>query len=320
MIPDSHTPTPTVCIGYDTRRATLVWFCETNQDHDRYEVFTAVIELQGRGIVAAAPMSAMHKHELHDLLLVLEEEAMEREDRHVGSLDHGGATRVLAQAALQSRIAGRHVPDSVWRSTPIVGDVAAELNRLEDAFCCPSCGDGLPGGAQLALADGSLHGPVECDECRGPELAALRPYSRFVPLWIARAQLMLAGGLPRRALMIAFAAESVGATGTALARIRGWAHLMLGNAMQAQHYLQEAVNTTPAEPRTRLMLILARAQASLAVDASLHLGYLQSSPELGLEMLEPLSQALDNLSRPAMAEPDAVVAACHQLLGALEQG
>jgi len=312
--------TPQVCIGYDAHRATLVWFRDAVESAERYDVYTAVIELQGRGIIAAAPLMAMHKHELHDLLLVLEEEASNRYDRHVGSLDHDGAARVIAQAALQSRIAGRVVPDSVFRTPELLGDIAGVMSALDDAFNCPSCGEGLPGGSQLALAEGTLNGPIECDACRGAELATLRPYSRFVPLWIARAQLMLAGGLPRKALIIAHQAEQAGAEGTALARIRGWAQLMLGNATQAQYHLQDAVAAIPNEPRTRLMLILARAQASMAIDALSHLPYLEQSPELGVQLLEPLRQALDGLSRPDMGRPDAVVAACHRLLGVLEHG
>ncbi len=310
---------PQVCIGYDARRATIIWFRACAGQADRYDVFTAVIERQRRGIVAAAPMMSMHKHELHDLLLVLDEEASERPDRYVGELSKDGAARVLAQAAIQSRIAGRIVPEMVFRTPALLGDIAAVMNSLDDAFHCPSCGEGLEGGSQLALAEGSLQGPIECDECRGPELATLRPYSRFVPLWIARAQLMLSAGLPRRAMVIAHRAEQDGADGPALPRIRGWALLMLGNAMQAQFHLGEAVAATPREPRSRLMLILARAQAALAVDAANHLEHLQQDSELGSELLEPLRQALDGLSRPGMEQPDAVVAACHHLLGVLER-
>lgn len=315
-VSSSH-PEIQVVLGYDARRATIIWFRDADIEN-YYDVYTAVVERQGRGIIAASPLIGIHKHELHDLMAVLHDEAAARTDRFVTGVTVEAAGLVLAQAVLQSRVCGRAVPHSVWTHTELLGDMAAFLDEVDDAYSCIACGEGLEGGSQLAIADGSLEGPVLCDSCRGPEMATLRPFTRFVPLWIARAQLMLAAGLPRRAMVVAHYAQEAGASGPALSRIRGWAQLMLGNPAVAERHLGAAVAAVPEEPRTRLMLILARTQSSLAVDATEHVAYLERTPELAADMLEPLRRALDGLSRPGLMQPAAVAEACNRLLVQLE--
>jgi hypothetical protein len=231
-------------------------------------------------------------------------------------VDVAVAREVIARAILATRLAGRREPPQLHDAGELLPNLDHALSRVTDLYVCPGCGQGLPGGAQIALARGRLTGPVSCERCdvAGAQAAAGR--AGHVERWIAVAQLMLDAGEPRRALALTARAEHDGATGPVLDRLRGWAHLALSNPTQAAAYLRRALEREPWELRTRTLLIIAEAQASLVSCALDNLDAIQWLPTADA-ILEPARAALEALGR---GEGDAaqVRARCLAALTALE--
>ncbi len=280
-----------------------------------HDAITVVVERQGGGPSAAYEARGISATDLYEIRQVLESAT----EGNAGPTTLSAARELLARATLQARIAGRETTAPFRLACAWVGGVDQAIAALPDIFPCASCGGPLPGGAQLALARGELQGPVRCDHCRGADAAMTQPLTRFVPLWIARAQLLLDAREPRLALALAAHAEGEGARGPALDRIRGWAYLALGNAGAAVAHLRRAVQAEPGELLTRTLLVVAESQAELHADATAHLEQIIAAQPAADQVLAPVRMALDSLRASGPTDAREVRALCFAALEDMER-
>ncbi len=280
-----------------------------------HDAITVVVERQGGGPSAAYEARGISPTDLYAVRQVLETAT----DGNAGPTTLTAARELLVRATLQARITGRETTPTFRLACAWVGGVEQATAALQDIYPCASCGGPLPGGAQLALARGELEAPVSCDRCRGVDAAMAQPLTRFVPLWIARAQLLLDAREPRLALALAAHAEGEGARGPALERIRGWAYLALGNSGAAVAHLRRAVQADPAEPLTRTLLIVAESQAELHADATAHLEQLVATKPSADHVLAPVRVALESLRAAGPTDAREVRALCFAALEDMER-
>lgn len=153
----------------------------------------------------------------------------------------------LARALMATRIAGGDVPSWVAQRAELVGDPAHPDLHVDDVYLCIACDRPLPVHEQLARAEsrGLGDGPPRCPHCRGDSHA---PDSEG-EAWLGRAWLMIAAGLPRRALVCAARAEGLRLAGKRLDAVRGAAYLALGDRMIASPYLERAIANEPEGAR-----------------------------------------------------------------------
>ena len=157
----------------------------------------------------------------------------------------------LARAILATRIAGGEVPKWLAERADLVGDPAHPASRVDDVYLCIACDTPLPVHEQLARAEsnGLADGPPRCPHCRGDSNA---PDSEG-EAWLGRAWLMIAAGLPRRALVCAARAEGLRLGHERLDAVRGAAHLALGDRESADVHLEKALASEPDGARAGLL-------------------------------------------------------------------
>lgn len=250
---------------------------------------SVVIDRTGRGIVAAFFERDLEPEALLELLTLAEGYPTPAED----------AKRKIARGILQSRIASGQTP--ALFATEEVRAFAGDLERLAgglDSVYADLEGTPLPPALELALASGAFADAFEAPT-PGPGSAGGG--------WLERAQVWLDAGEPRRALALAAHAERDGeAEQLPLLRVRGWAHLYLGNPLQAAAYLGQAVELDPHELRTRLLLVLAEARCQHCAEASASLD----------AITEVMPSTREALTEVRASFEDAPAEAC---LGALAQ-
>lgn len=139
----------------------------------------------------------------------------------------------LSRAILASRIGGRAVPAWLSQRADLVGDPTDPTSRIDDIYLCFACDNPLPVHEQLARTAqlGRAERPPVCPACRGEASAA----SCDGDLWLGRGWLMVAAGLPRRALVCAARAEASHTRPERLDTLRGAALLALGDDRAAAH-------------------------------------------------------------------------------------
>lgn len=143
----------------------------------------------------------------------------------------------LSRAILASRIGGQAVPAWLSQRGDLVGDPTDPASRIDDIYLCFACDNALPVSEQLARAArlgqkarGPERPPV-CPTCRGEMSEDFAEGD----LWLGRGWLMVAAGLPRRALVCAAHAEAQKARNEKLDALRGAALLALGDGKAGAH-------------------------------------------------------------------------------------
>lgn len=145
----------------------------------------------------------------------------------------------LVRAILATRIAGGEVPAWLEERADLAGDAAHPSSRVDDVYLCIACDQPLPVHEQLARAEarGNIAEPPRCPHCRGDSQA---PDSEG-EAWLGRAWLMIAAGLPRRALVCAARAEGLKLAPERLEGVRGAAYMALADHGSAIGHLRAAL-------------------------------------------------------------------------------
>jgi len=157
----------------------------------------------------------------------------------------------LVRAILATRIAGGEVPAWLQERADLVGDPAHASWRVDDVYLCIACDQPLPVHEQLARAEarGDVAEPPRCPHCRGDSQA---PDSEG-EAWLGRAWLMIAAGLPRRALVCAARAEGLKLAPERLEGVRGAACMALADHGGAIRHLRAALDVEPEGARSSLL-------------------------------------------------------------------
>jgi hypothetical protein len=217
----------------------------------RVDLFSAVVEPQGRGLTYADLARGLDRRELHELREIV-----------AGTLaaalrpsSLAETRKLLVRGVLAARLAGAGESRAMAQARDLTGDL--DIPEIFDVYGCSSCDRPLDTDAQLGLASGRpAPRPLQCAHCQG------HPVALATPPWLARAELMLRAAEPLKALRLAAAAERQDAARPVdLARVRGWAAIALGNPAQAVRHLGRAVELEPMDVTTRWMLLSARAEA-----------------------------------------------------------
>lgn len=154
----------------------------------------------------------------------------------------------LRRALLATRIAGGAVPEWLAPHADLRADLAPTSgSTMGDVYTCIACDAALPVHEQLARAErrGLADGPPRCPHCRGDSHAS----DSEGEAWLGRAWLMIAAGLPQRALACAARAEAALLDGDRVHAVRGAAYLALGERITATSFLTRALEHEPEGER-----------------------------------------------------------------------
>lgn len=199
-------------------------------------VVTAVIDRRTGMLAFVAQASGLSTAEADELRLLARGPA---EAPPLAEVEIDVARMRLLRAILATRIAGGEVPAWLEARTDLAGDAALPSTRVDDVYLCIACDQPLPVHEQLARAEagGDVAEPPRCPHCRGDSQA---PDSEG-EAWLGRAWLMIAAGLPRRALICAARAEGLKLAPERLEGVRGAAYMALADHGSAIRHLRAAL-------------------------------------------------------------------------------
>lgn len=240
---------PALCARLSTGRPYEVLLFESRRRGDnRTDILTALIDRRSGTLAFIGEATELGQAEANELRR-LARDGFTRDDEERQTLPPPLAivpTEVarirLSRAILASRIGGLEIPAWVSQRAELVGDPTDPASRIDDIYLCFACDNPLPVGEQLARAARIGHRtrgaerPPVCPACRGEATAECKEGD----LWLGRAWLMIAAGLPRRALVCAARAEASRARPERLDALRGAAMLALGDGQAAAPLLEKA--------------------------------------------------------------------------------
>jgi len=218
------------------------------RDHDRFTVVTALVDRRTGMLSFIGEAKGLDSSESYQLRTLARGPASAPPLAEVGI---EAARLRLARAILATQIGGGNVPKWLSERADLVGDPAHPASRVDDVYLCIACDSPLPVHEQVARAEigGRGDGPPQCPHCRGDSEA---PDSAG-EAWLGRAWLMIAAGLPRRALVCAAKAEGLRLPHERLDAVRGAAHLTLGDRESASVHLRKALASEPECARAALL-------------------------------------------------------------------